>query len=749
MTYKESPASLSFEEVSATVLPPAEPPTTTHEKLPDKGEVHGVVPSLSAIEDPDFPFEHLSEIAELESWRKEVNRPVYHIHKWWAQRLGSVFRALLIGAFKPRGADVLKLFYEPTRLPGSVVFDPFMGSGTTVGEALKLGARAIGRDINPVAHFAVSNALSRHPREEILKTFEEIKRDVLPEIRRFYQVTLPEGGAADVLYYFWVKVVACPECERDVDLFSSYIFAQNAYPKKKPEARILCPNCGEIDTARYDAQSVTCRDCWQSFDPQSGPARKTSADCPHCRHTFQIAKAVRRRELPPDHHLYAKLVLQADGEKRYLRADDHDRALYEEATRELQFQRDAFPVVAIEAGHNTDQALNYGYRYWHQMFNDRQLYCLSVLAARIRRIEDETLRNLFTCLFSGTLEFNNMFASYKGEGTGAVRPMFAHHILKPERTPLEANPWGTRKSSGAFSTLLESRLLKVSDYCADPFEVRPVVKDGKIAGEKVFGLSHPLAHRSVDSYADFSEGAPLYLSCGDSSRTDIRDGSVDAVVTDPPFFDNVHYSQLADFFHVWQRHILGSNGHQTVHTTRSAGEVQRSDPAQFAERLGSVWRECHRVLKPGGLLVFTYHHSKPEGWRAVLQALAGAGFYISATHPIKAEMSVAAPKSQAKEPIDLDVIIICRKAGRITPEQTAPTVSGLVSDGALEAAAQVRRFNETKRHLSRNDVRVVVMAQLLKRLSLYPLSVETLAWLDAKGSPVEDVIGEIHAGQKV
>ena len=86
------------------------------------------------------------------------------------------------------------------------------------------------------------------------------------------------------------------------------------------------------------------------------------------------------------------------------------------------------------------------------MFNDRQLLCLGILADRIRSIESETMRDLFTCLFSGVLEFNNMFASHKGEGTGAVRHMFSHHILKPERTPLEANPWGTPRSSGAFST---------------------------------------------------------------------------------------------------------------------------------------------------------------------------------------------------------------------------------------------------------------------------------------------------------
>src|SRR5207249_8505309 len=152
-----------------------------------------------AIEDPRFPFEDLIDIAELESWRKEINRPVYHIHKWWAQRLGSVFRAILLAAFAPKGSNILEMFYQPARLAGAVIFDPFMGSGTTVGEALKLGARAIGRDINPVAHFIVRNALGVHSRRKVIETFQAIERDVAAVIRRFYRARLPKGGTTEVL----------------------------------------------------------------------------------------------------------------------------------------------------------------------------------------------------------------------------------------------------------------------------------------------------------------------------------------------------------------------------------------------------------------------------------------------------------------------------------------------------------------------------------------------------------------------
>ena len=76
-----------------------------------------------AIEDDAFPFEALSNIAEVESWSKEINRPIYHIHKWWARRLGTVFRAMVVGAFAPKGADFLELFYQPLCIPNTTVFD--------------------------------------------------------------------------------------------------------------------------------------------------------------------------------------------------------------------------------------------------------------------------------------------------------------------------------------------------------------------------------------------------------------------------------------------------------------------------------------------------------------------------------------------------------------------------------------------------------------------------------------------------
>ncbi len=702
---------------------------------------------VRAIEDPAFPFETFSDIAELESWRKEVYRPIYHIHKWWAQRLGSVFRAIIIGAFAPKGSNVYEMFYQPMRLTGSVIFDPFMGSGTTIGEAFKLGARAIGRDINPVSHFIVKNALGLHPRKKVIETFRAIERDVAPAIRRLYQACLPEGGMADVLYYFWVKVIPCPRCERIVDLFSSYVFSQHAYPTRNPEAHAVCPGCGMINKIRYDTELYKCSACGKAHNPLAGPAKGVNAVCPGCGHSFPIAKTVQKYEEPPRHRLYAKMVMRPNGSKEYLPADDYDLRLYQEASQSLMKRKRAYPIISIEAGYNTNQVLNYRYQYWHQMFNDRQLLCLSLLADRIRKISDKTIRELFVSLFSGTLEFNNMFTSFKGEGTGAVRHMFSHHILKPERTPLEANLWGTPKSSGAFSTLFESRLLRAMDYSENPFEISPIYSNGKNTGEKVYGLSCPLGAEIAETFDEFQGGKGLYLSCGDSAKTDLAAESVDAIVTDPPFFDNVHYSQLADFFYVWQRHVLGANGNHDAKSTRSEEEVQQSDPAIFTERLYSVWKECNRVLRREGLLIFTYHHSREEGWRSVLEAIIKASFVIVAAHPIKAEMSVAMPKFQAKEPIDLDIIIVCRKRGTTSTEVSDPRK--LLGNAIAEATEQIARFNGSGRALSRNDVYVILMAQVIKRLSWQPLLEENLRLLNSSHASIEKAIGDLHGNQRI
>ena len=275
----------------------------------------------------------------------------------------------------------------------------------------------------------------------------------------------------------------------------------------------------------------------------------------------------------------------------------------------------------------------------------RDSFCACRSADRISSIPEPGIQESFRLSTLGNTRINNMFASYKGEGTGAVRHMFAHHILKPERTPLEANVWGTAKSSGAFTTIFEGRIRRAIDYAENPSKSECQKAMTRRPARRCSIYRNHWGSTLLRTMPEFAKGKRVYLSCGDSRATDLPDASVDAVITDPPFFDNVHYSQLADFFHVWQQHVLGRTHHAAIQSTRSEGEVQNEDATVFTRRLTEVWFEAHRLMKNDGLLASRTITRVPKGG-VDLDALMSAGFVITAAHPIKAEMSVAMPKHQ-------------------------------------------------------------------------------------------------------
>jgi putative DNA methylase len=700
-----------------------------------------------AIED-GFPFEDISDIAEVESWRKEIYRPIYHIHKWWAQRLGSVFRAAIIGAATPGGSSIMDLFYQPIRLQNLVVFDPFMGSGTTIGEAHKLGCCAIGRDINPVAYRTVKTALGPMDRGDIDGCFKKLETIVAQKIQNLYRSTDSAGEPCDVLYYFWVKTIPCSKCGETVDLFSRFIFAKNAYVNRDPMAHVICPYCDTVFECMHNLKEVSCDKCKAKFNPQQGWAKRTTAVCRHCGYEFPIAKTARDANHPPAHRMYAKLVLRKNGKKEYLRITQQDLDGFNAAKEHLKFLNPPLPKIEIQEGYNTHQILNYGYRYWHELFNERQLLALSMLSQSIKELPESNSRDALAILFSGVLEFNNMFASYKGEGTGAVRHMFSHHILKPERMPIEANIWGTERSSGAFSTLYKSRLMKALDYRESPFELSVEHSGKQKRGKKIFSLSGTIGRAILNSYPkDGLKSGDIYLSCGSSTQTDIPDCSVDLVITDPPFFNNVNYSELADFFYVWQQLYFNNGFTSENSTTRHQDEVQDSDAISFANKLCRVYQECYRVLKNEGLLVFSYHHSQENGWSSVARAIFRSGFSLVQSQPVKSEMSVAAPKSLASEPIDLDVLLVCKK--RFNDHRKHLAKEQVLIQSERNAREKVSRFNSTGRILSRNDVLVVLLSQMLVELSAGREEEECLSEFNQLAPKIKILIEQIYSHQSI
>jgi putative DNA methylase len=694
-------------------------------KAIDHQELTNTTLDKKAIES-DFPILEVSQLAEKESWRKEINRPIYHIHKWWAKRLGSVFRAISLAALSSEKSHTWKNFYIPQDFRGKVVLDPFMGSGTTLGESLKLGCKVIGCDINPISTFLVRQALTRVTECELRSTFAQLAQEVSQEIRQYYQTRDPETGEwIPVLYYFWVKIITTSDGE-SIPLFSNYVFAKNAYPKKKPKSQIICPSCWNIIEDRFDTTHLPCPHCQTKFNPQQGPA-KGQYVIARSGKRYKIKDLIQIQNNPPEHRMYAMLALRANGEKIYLPAKDEDLALFRDAIKRLAEEDLLIPTMPVRPGHNTNQARGYNYLQWRDFFNARQLLCLGLLLRAILNIENRAIQEQFICLFSSTLEFNNLFCSFKGEGTGAVRHMFSHHILKPERAPLENSVWGTDKSSGSFTTLFESRLIPAKRYLDNPFEISiDVDLFGNSIGSNKITASPAINVSLVESWEAFSkqEQAAFILN-GSSDSLPIPSKVVDVVITDPPYFDFVHYSELSDFFFAWISPVLKERYSFFRRDDSSHfGEVQHNDPRLFAQQLSQVFTECHRTLKDNGLLIFSFHHSRSEGWAAMCEAVRTSGFKVVAAHPVYAELKVASPKISVTEPISLDAILVCRKSEEVDLNSYVDIVSSRIKADNLEKVLESGGIK-----LSKADRFVILASQLLVEMSKNSMSFESMNYL--------------------
>jgi adenine-specific DNA methylase len=141
----------------------------------------------------------------------------------------------------------------------------------------------------------------------------------------------------------------------------------------------------------------------------------------------------------------------------------------------------------------------------------------------------------------------------------------------------------------------------------------------------------------------------------------IESRSVDLVLTDPPYFDYISYSELGHFFTPWlarfgligKRHINSFPKGQLASATRSIEGERR-----FARRLGSAFKEIRRVCKPQGRVVFTYQNLDGRGWNAIAQAMAKAGIIPIRALPLFGDSSASLHKQVNS--ISWDAVMICK-----------------------------------------------------------------------------------------
>jgi len=364
--------------------------------------------------------------------------------------------------------------------------------------------------------------------DDLDAAFEQLEKTVAPKILRYYKTTCPLGHQADVMYVFWVKKVTCVGCGQDVHLFPSFRLAS-----RKDSHTVFCPSryhIFQVDDANDEAR---CEECGHAFVPGEGYTSRGYYTCPACGQRERVLDAVRRKEGPPEAEMFAIeyycRTCEREGYDRrgYKPADDEDLALFDEAKAEFERQKDEllFPRQRVPHGMKTRDLLNYGYEYWHQMFNERQLLCLSTLLKEILNIRDENAQELMLLTLSDSLDYSNMLVSYHTTRFQSGH-LFARHAYWVTSVPLENNPWGTDIGAGTFIAKFAKTKAGLT-YALRPFE-----RDGS-AKKKVGDTAAAKLVQTVESLK--SDGAALLRAQTAEDLSFIPDGSVDAVVTDPPY----------------------------------------------------------------------------------------------------------------------------------------------------------------------------------------------------------------------
>ena len=332
-----------------------------------------------------------------------------------------------------------------------------------------------------------------------------------------------------------------------------------------------------------------------------------------------------------------------------------------------------------------------------------------MLLKEILNIRDENAQELMLLTLSDSLDYSNMLVSYHTTRFQSGH-LFARHAYWVTNVPLENNPWGTNIGAGTFI----AKFAKTKRGLA--YALRPFERDGS-AKKKVGDTATAKLVQAVESLK--SDGNTLLRAQTAEDLSFIPDGSVDAVVTDPPYCDNVMYAELADFFYVWLRLAL-KDRYPAFEPSYSpkAREIVKNDTADkdegfFFRGLTRVFKECNRVLKDDGLFVFTFHHKETWAWKSVLQSILEAGFYVTSVYPIHSEMKTSTHLLESRG-VSYDIPFVCRKR-----KGDGQTVSWEALKDEIYFAAQesVERIKTSGRGISDADLFVIVMGRCLELYS--------------------------------
>ena len=362
------------------------------------------------------------------------------------------------------------------------------------------------------------------------------------------------------------------------------------------------------------------------------------------------------------------------------RPEDDNGAAIQARLEEKLPEWQAFDMVPSEKfpeDSNDDRPIQYGMPLWRDLFSPRQLLChgMSVEVFRELLEADRSKGELseirkaaygYLAITLDTLLIYNNRSGRWGSGTQRVRSNFDRHDFAfvwsyAEMAPLVTGAgydWAIKKTAKCIAELVDLTCPDTDAPGELPFDAKP----------------------------ESSSPPPVTITCNPGNRLDhIPDGSVDAVVMDPPYYDNVMYAELSDFFYVWLKRTAGhvfpdlfrlrltnKDSEAVANPMRFRGQKGARELAglDYQDRMADIFGECRRTLKPDGILTLMFTHKASGAWDALTKGLIEAGFVITASWPINTEAS-GSLHIKDKAAANSTVFLVCRpREERADPDET-------------------------------------------------------------------------------
>lgn len=515
------------------------------------------------------------------------------------------------------------------------ILDATAGGGSIPFESVRYDFPTVANELNPVASVILKGVLE-HPRldtdlsDEIRKWGEEINNRVRTELSSYFPTPSGEKSVA----YLWSHVINCPDCGLDLPLTNNWWLNKDSGSEGIAARPIVDEKSDRVEFEVVELPKDVTK---SEFNPTKGTISHGKATCPRCDVVTQSEDVKEQaNEKGFGYQLYAVYYEEKSKAKRgkrgYRPPTDADEEGFYKAKDIVNNDPDItnFLTQDIPYGEKTRELHRNGMHQWRDLFSPRQLLVHYTYLQKYHEVKGE---------------INDEYSAEEAEAILTFLTFAADKALDYNCRLCKWHP--DRSVLGhAFAG---------SDFAFSwSFPENNLIVDGH-------GYEWTLGN-VLSAYNDLRDlsgnsSAPTTVLQDDASSLSLDDQSVEAIVLDPPYYQNVMYAELSDFFYVWMREYLGGVYPEFFTKTETekqeeavanpslfedvAGEKSKKEMADrhYENKMAKIFTELRRILTDQGVFTMMFTHKETDAWDTLTKALIRAGFVITATHPINSEDS--------------------------------------------------------------------------------------------------------------